>query len=93
MSSSNVGEVTRPAGAVLPPVPGVPLEVSGDIEGFGAVEAPVVEERAGDENAPSPTKAMEMIRELSQQRLQADAERDAALGLVERYRSLYGELD
>lgn len=42
---------------------------------------------------PSPSKAMETIRQLSQDKNQAIAERDSALALVERYKNKFGELD
>lgn len=42
---------------------------------------------------PSPTKAMEMIRQLGQEKMQFLTERNAALSLVERYKAKYGELD
>jgi hypothetical protein len=42
---------------------------------------------------PSPSKAMEVINQLSQEKNQAFSELDAALALVQRYRAKFGELD
>lgn len=42
---------------------------------------------------PTPTKAAEMIRQLSQDKIQLQAEYDAAVNLLERYKAAYGELD
>lgn len=42
---------------------------------------------------PSPSKAMETIRQLSTEKNQCRAELDAALQLVQRYRNKFGELD
>lgn len=83
-------------GVELAPPPGVPLAVSEEIEGFGGGPAPedaIVEERAGDEAAPTPSKAMDMIRQLGQDKVQLQTELDAALNLVERYKAVHGELD
>lgn len=54
----------------------------------GAVED--VEEMA---EPPTPAKAMDMIRQLSQDKTQLMTERDAALNKVARYEKKYGELD
>lgn len=82
-------------GVALAPPPGVPLVVSEEIEGFGGGPAPdnIVEERAGDEAAPTPSKAMDMIRQLGQDKVQLQTELDAALNLVECYKAVHGELD
>lgn len=58
-----------------------------------AVSGGITEERGDREEQPSPARAMDMIRQLSQDKLTLQAERDAALGLVERYRAQYGDLD
>lgn len=42
---------------------------------------------------PTPSKAMDMIRQLSQDKLQLQTERDAALHLVSRYVTEFGELE
>lgn len=42
---------------------------------------------------PTPSKAMDMIRQLSQDKNQLQTELDAALNLVQRYRREHGELD
>jgi hypothetical protein len=42
---------------------------------------------------PSPQKAIEVIRQLTQDKLQLLSERDAALNLVARYEQHFGELD
>lgn len=42
---------------------------------------------------PSPSKAMEVIRQLSQDKNQLQAELDAALHQVQRYRAQFGDLD
>lgn len=42
---------------------------------------------------PSPSKAMEVIRQLSQDKNQLQTELDAALQLVQRYRQKFGDLD
>lgn len=64
-------------------------------EGFrplsGSSDEP--EEVAETTEPPTPSKAMEVIRQLSQDKLQLAAERDAALNLIERYEAQFGELD
>ncbi len=42
---------------------------------------------------PSPSKAMDTIRQLSQDKNQLQAELDAALNQVQRYRQQFGDLD
>lgn len=64
-------------------------------EGFQgiAVSGGTVEDAVETTEPPTPSKAMEMIRQLGQDKIQFLAERDAALNLVERYKAQYGELD
>ena len=64
-------------------------------EGFGGgpIEGGTVEEAGDAIEAPSPTKAIETIRQLSQDKMQLLTERDSALNLVEQYRARFGELD
>ena len=97
MQSSGGGEAPAPAAPVARGPPG-PQHIAAmrEQEGFGggpADEDAIVEERAGDEAAPTPSKAMETIRQLSQDKNQAITERDAALNLVSRYKAAFGELD
>lgn len=85
-----------PSPLAMPPVPGVPNVVSDEIEGFGGGPEPeeaIVEERAGDEHAPTPDKAMAVVRQLSQEKIQAVSERDAALDKIQRGELLFGEWD
>lgn len=42
---------------------------------------------------PTPSKAMEVIRQLSQEKLQLQSELNAALNLIGRYKVAHGELD
>lgn len=42
---------------------------------------------------PTPSKAMETIRQLSQDKLQLQSERDAALNKLQRYEAQFGEID
>lgn len=64
-------------------------------EGFSAPSAKSATVETGEETTepPSPEKAMNLIRQLSQEKIQAISERDAALALVERYKSAFGEVD
>jgi hypothetical protein len=64
-------------------------------EGFGGgpVDGGTVEEAEETTEPPTPSKAMEVIRQLSQDKLQLQAEQDSALNLVARYKAQYGELD
>lgn len=80
-------------GDTLPPVAGVPSAVSAELEGFGAVENPVVVEDDTPVEAPSPEKAIAMIQTLSETNQQLKAELDAAYTLIERYKAVHGELD
>jgi hypothetical protein len=96
MQSAAATSPDASGGVALAPPPGVPLEVSEEIEGFGGGPAPedaIVEERAGDEAAPTPSKAMEMIRQLGQDKVQLQTELDAAFNVIERYRGKYGDLE
>lgn len=64
-------------------------------EGFGGGpgDGASVEEGIETAEPPTPSKAMEMIRQLGQEKIQLLTERDSALGVVERYKARYGELD
>lgn len=64
-------------------------------EGFkgGPAEGGTVEDAEETTEPPTPSKAMDMIRQLGQEKMQLMAERDSALNLVERYKARYGELD
>lgn len=64
-------------------------------EGFGGgpTEDATVEDADETTAPPSPEKAMEMIRQLGQDKVQLSTELDAALNLVSRYKARYGELD
>jgi hypothetical protein len=64
-------------------------------EGFKgtAVSGGTVEDAEETTEPPTPSKAMEMIRQLGQEKIQFQTERDSALNLVERYRSQFGDLD
>lgn len=103
MKSSGGGE-----GASAEATPSLGEEVEGPLQPqhIAAIEAAeggfrgtavsgggTVEETTDQTAPPSPEKAMETIRQLSQDKIQAITERDAALTLVECYRAKYGELD
>lgn len=65
-------------------------------EGFTAPasaeeEAPQIAEETTA--PPSPEKAMDMIQQLSQEKIQFQTELDAAYGVITRYKAKYGELD
>ena len=64
-------------------------------EGFGGgpTEGGTVEDAPDLVEPPTPSKAMESIRQLSQDKLQLQSELDAALNQLQRYRATYGELD
>lgn len=64
-------------------------------EGFSAPSAEGATVETGEETTepPSPEKAMDMIRQLSQDKLQLQTELSAALNLVDRYRAAHGDLD
>lgn len=64
-------------------------------EGFsgGPVENGTVEEAEETTAAPSPDKAMEMIQQLSQDKLTLQSERDAAINKLQRYEARFGEID
>jgi hypothetical protein len=64
-------------------------------EGFGGgpTEGATVEEAGDTADPPSPAKAMQVIRQLSQDKLQLRTELDAALAKLNRYERKFGELD
>jgi hypothetical protein len=62
-------------------------------EGFSGGAGETVEDAVETTEPPTPSKAMEVIRQLGQDKIQLRSELDAALNLVERYKSVYGELD
>lgn len=88
------GRGPAPAAASGPPGPRH-IAAMREQEGFGGgpTEDSTVEEAPDLTEPPTPSKAMETIRQLSQDKNQAITERDAALALVERYKSEFGELD
>lgn len=86
----------RTGGGTLPPIAGVPLKVSAELEGFGGPPVDgneVQEQERGDSHAPSPTAAVNMLRELGNQNNQLKEELSAAFGVIELYKSKFGELD
>lgn len=87
-------ETTSAPAAVGPPSPRH-IAAMREQEGFGGgpSEESTVEEASDLTEPPTPSKAMETIRQLSQDKNQAITERDAALQLVERYRNKYGDLE
>lgn len=58
-----------------------------------AVSGGITEERGDRPDLPSPSRAMDMIRQLSNDKNTLTAERDAAINLVERYRAQFGDID
>lgn len=63
-------------------------------EGFsGAGQDGSVEDAPELIEPPTPSKAMNMIRQLGQDKMQLLIERDSALNLVARYKFAFGELD
>lgn len=64
-------------------------------EGFsgGPASGGTVEDAEELTEPPTPSKAMDMIRQLSQDKRQLETERDAAINKVQRYEAKYGELD
>lgn len=64
-------------------------------EGFsgGPPQDAAVEEAEDATPPPSPTKAMDTIRQLSQNNLQLQTELDAALAKLQRYEAQFGEID
>lgn len=64
-------------------------------EGFGGgpVSGGTVEDAEELTEPPTPAKAMDMIRQLSQDKVQLSTELDAALKKVARYENKYGPLD
>lgn len=77
------------------PTPAQHVAAMREQEGFGGgpTEDSTVEETTDQTAPPSPEKAMETIRQLSQEKIQLITERDAACALVERYRAKHGDLD
>lgn len=62
-------------------------------EGFGPGPGATVEDAEETTEPPTPSKAMGMIRQLGQDKIQLQTELDSALNIVERYKAVYGELD
>lgn len=64
-------------------------------EGFsgGPAEGDTVEESADLIEPPTPEKAVDTIRQLSQDKLQLQTELDAALAKLQRYEAQFGEID
>lgn len=58
----------------------------------GATDGPV-EDYDEPVEPPTPSKAMDMIRQLSQDKLQLRSELDAALSKLGRYEARFGEID
>lgn len=95
MQSSGGGEAPASPAASGPPSP-QHVAAMREQEGFGGGPDTAdgsVEEGVELAEPPTPSKAMETIRQLSQDKNQAITERDAALALVGRYKAVYGELD
>jgi hypothetical protein len=59
----------------------------------GPVDGGTVEDAPDEIEPPTPSKAMDTIRQLSQDKLQLQTELDAALAKLGRYESKFGELD
>lgn len=101
------GTIVPTEGALTVPAPPRGEEVTGPLTnaqlaaieesegGFkdNGVRDGVVQDVEETAEAPSPEKAVEMIRQISQDKLQLTTERDVALHIIERYRNLYGDLD
>jgi hypothetical protein len=87
---------TRPPGGAQQVGP-TPRHIAAmrDQEGFGGgpVEGGTVEEAPDLAEPPTPSKAMETIRQLSQDKNQLRAELDAALNKLQRYEARFGEID
>lgn len=86
---------TRPAAAdATPPAPRH-IAAMREQEGFGGGPPAdgTVEDALDLVEPPTPSKAMEVIQQLSQDKNQLRAELDAALNKVARYEAKYGELD
>lgn len=62
-------------------------------EGFRGGPGGTFEEAEELTEPPTPSKAMDMIRQLSQENVQLMTERNVALDLVEHYRTKYGDLE
>lgn len=100
MSSS--GDTTAPSGqadaAVLDGAPPSPRHIAAmrEQEGFGGGPEEAdgsVEEGTETAAPPSPEKAMHMIQQLSQEKLQVQTELTAALAKLGRYEAQFGEID
>lgn len=86
---------TPPAPAAAGPPSPRHIAAMREQEGFGGGpgDDATVEDAPELTEPPTPSKAMETIRQLSQDKNQAITEREAALALVERYKATFGELD
>ncbi len=64
-------------------------------EGFGGgpVDGGTIEDAEETIEPPTPSKAMAMIQQLGQDKIQLQTELDAALNVVARYRAAYGGID
>lgn len=97
MQSSGGAAIAETAAAPAATGPPGPRHVAAmrEQEGFGGGPGDdgTVEDAPELTKPPTPEKAMAMIRQLGQEKLQLLTERDSALQLVERYKSAFGELD
>ena len=59
----------------------------------GPADGGTTEDAPDEIEPPTPSKAMETIRQLSQDKLQLQTELDAALAKLGRYEAQFGELD
>ena len=86
---------TRPAAADTGAPTPQHIAAMRDQEGFGGGHPAngTVEDAPDMAEPPTPSKAMEVIQQLSQDKNQLRAELDAALNKVARYEAKYGELD
>lgn len=62
-------------------------------EGFSGGAGGTVEDAVETTEPPTPSKAMETIRQLGQEKLQLQTELDAAYGKLGRYEAKFGEID
>lgn len=90
-------EVEQPVGTEVkgPLTPQHLAAIEAEEGGFKdtAVKDGPVEDVPETAEAPTPEKAMAVIRQLSQEKNQLQAELDAALNLIQRYRGIAGDLD
>jgi uncharacterized protein YdcH (DUF465 family) len=97
MGSSDGAEVSQPTGTEVkgPLTPAHIARLRAEEEGFAETDKSDGPPQDIDELAepPSPSKAMETIRQLSQDKIQLQTELDAALQRVQRYRQQFGDLD